>query len=120
MFNNIQKPDINVENNGIRWFFVQENYTSPILNNILLGIKELISNKNFVTWVSCIKVASISDSCVTFFVPNNLTRDWLYCNCADIFSHIIYKVTNSSKEVQFSLENELYKSLFHQSLFMSE
>ncbi|MFO0793318.1 MAG: chromosomal replication initiator protein DnaA [Candidatus Brocadiaceae bacterium] len=120
MFDTIQKPDINVEGNGIRWFFIHESDTNSILNNILLGVKELISNKNFAAWVSCIKVASISDCYVTFFVPNNLTRDWLYCNCADIFSHITYKVTNSSKEVQFSLENELYKSLFPQSLFICE
>ena len=120
MFDTIQKPDIILEDNSTRWFFIHEHDTNSILNNILLGIKELISNRNFATWVSCIKVASISDSYVTFFVPNNLTRDWLYCNCTDLFSHIIYKVTNSSKEVQFSLENELYKSLFSPSPFMCE
>ena len=58
-------------------------------------------------WFSGLKILSITDARITFFVPNTFVREWLYNNYADLFSGVIYKLLNSSREVVLSVESEV-------------
>lgn len=78
-----------------------------ILKSILSEIKKIVTAQQFDIWFSCLKIYSISDNSMTFVAPNEFIKEWLYSNYTDLFSNIVYKVLNTSREVIFSVENDI-------------
>lgn len=78
-----------------------------ILARVFSEIKKVVTAQQFDVWFSGLKILSITDARITFFVPNTFVREWLYNNYADLFSGVIYKLLNSSREVVLSVESEV-------------
>ncbi|MEK6634838.1 MAG: chromosomal replication initiator protein DnaA [Planctomycetota bacterium] len=78
-----------------------------ILARVFSEIKKVVTAQQFDVWFSGLKILSITDARITFLVPNTFVREWLYNNYADLFSGVIYKLLNSSREVVLSVESEV-------------
>ena len=78
-----------------------------ILARVFSEVKKVVTAQQFDVWFSGLKILSITDARITFLVPNTFVREWLYNNYADLFSGVIYKLLNSSREVVLSVESEV-------------
>lgn len=88
---------------------ISEVEKSFILKGILTVIKKVVTAQQFDIWFSCLRIFSITDNRITFVAPNNFIREWLHGNYSDLFSSVVYKVLNSSREIIFSTEDEIFE-----------
>ena len=88
-----------------------------ILKGILSVIKKVVTAQQFDIWFSCLRIFSVTDNSITFVAPNNFIREWLHSNYNDLFSGAVYKVLNSSREVIFSTEDEVFGQSLTPSFF---
>ncbi|MDR4506673.1 MAG: chromosomal replication initiator protein DnaA [Candidatus Brocadiaceae bacterium] len=86
---------------------ISEDEKAFILKGILSEIKKVVTAQQYDIWFSCLRITSITDNSITFITPNEFIREWLSDNYVDLISSIAYKVLNSSREIIFSLEEEL-------------
>ncbi|TVM04367.1 MAG: chromosomal replication initiator protein DnaA [Candidatus Brocadia sp. WS118] len=82
-----------------------------ILKGVLSTIKEIVTAQQFDMWFSCLRVSSVTGSSITFVAPNSFIREWLNSHYNDLFSSAVYKVLNSSREIIFSTEEEVFGQL---------
>jgi len=78
-----------------------------ILKNVLSEIKRVVTAQQFDMWFSGIRLSAITENNITFTVPNDFIKEWLYTNYLDIFSNTVYKILNSLREVVFSTYSEI-------------
>ncbi|KKO18780.1 MAG: chromosomal replication initiator protein DnaA [Candidatus Brocadia sp.] len=90
---------------------VSNNERDFILKGILSIIKEVVTAQQFEIWFSCLRVSSVTSNRITFVTPNSFIREWLKSHYHDLFSSAVYKVLNSSREVHFSTEEEVFDKL---------
>ncbi len=88
---------------------ISEGEKSFILKGIVTIIKKVVTAQQFDIWFSCLRIFSITDNSITFVAPNNFIREWLHGNYSDLFSSVVYKVLNSSLEIIFSTEDEVFE-----------
>lgn len=79
-----------------------------ILKGILTVIKKVVSAQQYDIWFSCLRIFSITNNSITFVAPNSFIREWLHNHYNDLFSGAVYKILNSSREVIFSSEDEVF------------
>ena len=108
MSNNVRKSETLLEL-PTRKVIVSESEKDFILRNILCETKKLVTAQQFDIWFSCLKIRAITNSSIVFLTPNNFIREWLHNNYADLFSGIVYKILNSSREVIFSFDGESHE-----------
>ncbi|MBW7898454.1 Chromosomal replication initiator protein DnaA [Candidatus Brocadiaceae bacterium B188] len=82
-----------------------------ILKGVLSTIREVVTEQQFDIWFSCLRISSITGNSITFVAPNYFICEWLNSHYNDLFSGAVYKVLNSSKEVVFSTEEEVFRRL---------
>ena len=116
MSNNVRKFETLLELPA-RKVIVSESEKDFMLRNILCEIKKLVTAQQFDIWFSCLKIRAITNSNIVFLTPNNFIREWLLNNYADLFSSIVYKVLNSSREVIFSSGEESHEKSLDTSCF---
>lgn len=82
-----------------------------ILKGVLSTIKEVVTAQQYDTWFSCLRVSSVTGNSITFVTPTSFVREWLNSHYNDLFSSAVYKVLNSSREIIFSTEEEIFGQL---------
>lgn len=88
-----------------------DNEKEFVLKGVLSTIKEVVTAQQFDVWFSCLRISSITSNSIIFVAPNNFIREWLNSHYNDLFSSVVYKVLNSSREIIFSTEEEVFGRL---------
>lgn len=73
-------------------------------------IKEKISQQNFETWITPIKIVSKEEGNVQLSVPNKFFRDWLVDNYFSVIKKCLYEVTDVDMNISFVINQESGKS----------
>ncbi len=92
---------------------ISEGEKNFIIRYVLSEIKKVVTAQQFDMWFSNLKIFSITDNSIIFVAPNNFIREWLASNYTDLFSSVVYKILNSSREIIFSTESEICGQLLH-------
>ncbi|MBU6391044.1 MAG: chromosomal replication initiator protein DnaA [Planctomycetota bacterium] len=108
MSHNVRKSETLLEISS-RKAIISEGEKDFILRNILCETKKFVTAQQFDIWFSCLKIRAITNSSLVFLTPNNFIREWLHNNYVDLFSGIVYKILNSSREVIFSSGDESHE-----------
>ncbi len=106
MPNNTEQSNM-VLNTSLQKPNISEGEKNFITRCVLSEIKKIVTAQQYDMWFSGLKIFSITDNSITFIAPNNFIREWLVSNYTDIFSSVVYKILNSSREVIFSTESEI-------------
>jgi len=77
-----------------------------LLKGILSEIKKVVTAQQFDLWFSSLSITSITENTITFMTPSNFVKEWLQENYLDVFSSIVYKTLNLSREVLFLSKEE--------------
>ncbi len=75
-------------------------------------IKEKVSQQNFETWITPIKIVSKEEGNVQLAVPNKFFRDWVVDNYFTVIKNCLYEVTDVEMNISFVINQESGKNPF--------
>ena len=73
----------------------------------LVFIKEKVSQQNFDTWISPIRILSVEGSSCQLSVPNKFFKDWLTDNYVDIIRDSIAKASGLDIKIAFVVDKSI-------------
>jgi len=75
-------------------------------------IKEKVSQQNFETWITPIRIVSKEEGNVQLAVPNKFFRDWVVDNYFTVIKNCLYEVTDVEMNISFVINQESGKNPF--------
>ena len=77
-----------------------------IWNNVLKEIKEELSSLAFSTWFQDVNLKDLKDDTAIIIVPMSIHKKHLHDNYQDLIKNALNKITGTTFELEFFLENE--------------
>ena len=77
-----------------------------IWNNVLKEIKEELSSLAFSTWFQDVNLKDLKDDIAIIIVPMSIHKKHLHDNYQDLIKNALNKITGTTFELEFFLENE--------------
>ncbi len=77
-----------------------------IWNNVLKEIKEELSSLAFSTWFQDVNLKDLKDDIAIIIVPMSIHKKHLHDNYQDLIKMLLNKITGTTFELEFFLENE--------------